>query len=115
MTRDYVQFEKEIHVSYILKNLRVLKTIARRSMPNKEWHKFYSKNSQLRPNESSELDDSFLNMSSSSLEEPTNSINTQAKLMPAANSANDEISQNSPIQRLNKRRPLHGNIENATV
>ena len=37
LTRDYIQFEKEIHVSYILKNLRILKTIARRSMPYKEW------------------------------------------------------------------------------
>ena len=69
MTRDYIQFEKEIHVSYILKNLRILKTIARRSMPNKEWHKLYIKNSQIRPNDSSELEDEDLNISCSNEEE----------------------------------------------
>ena len=51
------QLEKELHISYILKYLRVLKMLARENMSTKEWKRKYFKYSILQVSESEEDDD----------------------------------------------------------
>lgn len=54
MVRQYRQLEKEIQVTYILKQLRVLKTLFREKLTRTEWRQAYHKYGHLGNESSSE-------------------------------------------------------------
>ena len=43
LAQNYNQLEKEIHVSYILKQLRVVKNVAKETMSPLEWRRAFAK------------------------------------------------------------------------
>ena len=45
--KHYKQLEREIHIGYLLKNLRAVKMIVRKKFTPLEWHRLFSKYSKL--------------------------------------------------------------------
>ena len=57
VTNSYKQIEKEVQVSYILQQLRVLKIFALKTIPKERWQEYFNENKNLKiDNSSSDAD-----------------------------------------------------------
>ena len=56
MSQNFRQMEKEVHISYILKQLRVVKTIVRKRLTRDEWRRDFAKYSLISYMATSEED-----------------------------------------------------------
>ena len=54
LARNYNQLEKEVHVSYILRNLRTMKSYVKDQVTKEKWPKYFAQNSRLKLETSTE-------------------------------------------------------------